>query len=63
MDLPDLDPGDEIVIIEPAHENYIPSAIFCGAKAVSVPLDEPGYRLRWAARPELGLGAMHGNKD
>jgi tRNA(Ile)-lysidine synthase len=25
--------------------------------------DEPGYRLRWAARPELGLGAMHGNKD
>ena len=40
-----LDPGDEIIIIEPAHENYIPSAIFCGAKAVSVPLDEPGYRL------------------
>jgi aminotransferase len=40
-----LDPGDEVLIIEPAHENYIPSAIFAGAKAVAVPLDEPGYRL------------------
>jgi aspartate/methionine/tyrosine aminotransferase len=40
-----LNPGDEIIIIEPAHENYIPSAIFAGAKAVAVPLEEPGYRL------------------
>lgn len=40
-----LDPGDEILIIEPAHENYIPSAIFAGAKAVSVPLEPPDYRL------------------
>jgi aminotransferase len=40
-----LNPGDEVIIIEPAHENYIPSAIFAGAKGVAVPLDEPGYRL------------------
>ena len=40
-----LNPGDEIIIIEPAHENYIPSAIFAGAKPVAVPLEEPGYRL------------------
>jgi aminotransferase len=40
-----LDPGDEIIIIEPAHENYIPSAIFAGAKPVAVPLEAPGYRL------------------
>jgi aminotransferase len=40
-----LNPGDEIIIVEPAHENYIPSAIFAGAKPVAVPLEEPGYRL------------------
>jgi len=40
-----LNPGDEIIIIEPAHENYVPSAIFAGATPVGVPLDEPGYRL------------------
>ena len=33
-----LNPGDEVIIIEPAHENYIPSAIFAGAKPVAVPL-------------------------
>ena len=40
-----LNPGDEVIIIEPAHENYIPSAIFAGAKGVAVPLEEPDYRL------------------
>jgi aspartate/methionine/tyrosine aminotransferase len=40
-----LNPGDEIIIIEPAHENYIPSAIFAGATSVAVPLEAPGYRL------------------
>lgn len=40
-----LNPGDEVLIIEPAHENYVPSAIFAGAKPVAVPLDAPGYRL------------------
>jgi aspartate/methionine/tyrosine aminotransferase len=40
-----LNPGDEIIIIEPAHENYIPSAIFAGAKPVAVPLEAPDNRL------------------
>ena len=40
-----LNPGDEVLIIEPAHENYVPSAIFAGATAAAVPLEEPGYRL------------------
>jgi aspartate/methionine/tyrosine aminotransferase len=40
-----LNPGDEIIIVEPAHENYVPSAIFAGATPVAVPLEEPGYRL------------------
>jgi aminotransferase len=40
-----LNPGDEVVIIEPAHENYIPSAIFAGARPIAVPLEEPDYRI------------------
>ncbi len=40
-----LNPGDEVVIIEPAHENYIPSAIFAGARPVAVALEAPAYRL------------------
>ena len=40
-----LNPGDEVLIIEPAHENYIPSAIFAGAKAVALALEPPNYRL------------------
>ncbi len=40
-----LNPGDQVIIIEPAHENFIPSAIFAGAEPVAVPLEEPDYRL------------------
>lgn len=40
-----LNPGDEVIIIEPAHENYVPSAIFAGARPVAVVLESPGYRL------------------
>ncbi len=40
-----LDPGDELIIIEPAHENFRPAAILAGATPVPVPLDAPGYRL------------------
>lgn len=40
-----LNPGDEALIVEPAHENYIPSAIFAGAKPAAVALEPPGYRL------------------
>ncbi|GIV77530.1 MAG: aminotransferase [Litorilinea sp.] len=40
-----LNPGDEILIIEPAHENFRPAAIFVNATPVSVPLEPPGYRL------------------
>jgi aspartate/methionine/tyrosine aminotransferase len=40
-----LNPGDEILILEPAHENFIPSAIFADATPVPVPLELPDYRL------------------
>ncbi len=40
-----LDPGDEIIIIEPAHENFVPSALLSGAHPVAVPLMERNFRL------------------
>ncbi|MCL4858157.1 MAG: pyridoxal phosphate-dependent aminotransferase [Caldilineaceae bacterium] len=40
-----LDPGDEIIILEPAHENFRPASIMVGAAPVAVPLEAPGYRL------------------
>jgi aminotransferase len=38
-----VDPGDEVVVLEPFYENYGPDAAICGAKPVFVPLRAPGY--------------------
>lgn len=38
-------PGDEVLVLEPAHENFRPAAIMAGATAVPVPLTAPDYRL------------------
>ncbi len=40
-----IDPGDEVVIIEPAHENYGPATRFAGGTPVFVPLLPPSYEL------------------
>ena len=40
-----LDPGDESIIIEPAHENFVPSALLAGARPVPVPLTDKNFRL------------------
>ncbi|MDQ3249212.1 MAG: pyridoxal phosphate-dependent aminotransferase [Chloroflexota bacterium] len=40
-----LNPGDELLIIEPAHENFRPEALMIGVQPVAVPLPAPGYRL------------------
>ena len=34
-----VDPGDEVVVIEPFYENYGPDAILCGAQPVWVPME------------------------
>ncbi|HZP97301.1 MAG TPA: aminotransferase class I/II-fold pyridoxal phosphate-dependent enzyme [Candidatus Limnocylindria bacterium] len=36
-----VDPGDEVVVLEPFYENYGPDADICGAKPVYVPLRPP----------------------
>ncbi|MEZ4593672.1 MAG: pyridoxal phosphate-dependent aminotransferase [Chloroflexota bacterium] len=40
-----LNPGDEIIILEPAHDNFRPSAYIANAVPVSVALEAPDYRL------------------
>jgi len=38
-----VDPGDEVVVLEPFYENYGPDTAICGAKPVFVPLRPPSY--------------------
>ncbi|HEV2250114.1 MAG TPA: aminotransferase class I/II-fold pyridoxal phosphate-dependent enzyme [Candidatus Limnocylindria bacterium] len=38
-----VDPGDEVVVLEPFYENYGPDAAICGATPVFVPLRAPAY--------------------
>src|SRR4051812_44338485 len=40
-----IDPGDEVIILEPFYENYGPDAILAGAQPVFVPLDRPNWSL------------------
>lgn len=40
-----LDPGDEVVVMEPAYENFAPDADLAGARIVSLPLSPPDYRI------------------
>jgi aminotransferase len=40
-----LNPGDEVIIFEPAHDNFRPAALMAGAVPVSVPLIAPDYRI------------------
>jgi aminotransferase len=37
-----VNPGDEVIILEPFYENYGPDAILCGAKPVFVPVAAQG---------------------
>lgn len=40
-----VDPGDEVVVLEPFYENYGPDAVLCGAVPAFLPLTPPEYRL------------------
>ena len=41
-----LDPGNEVVILEPFYENYGPDTILSGARCRYVTLDEPEFAIR-----------------
>ncbi len=40
-----VDPGEEVIVLEPFYENYGPDAILCDAAPVFLPLSPPGFRL------------------
>ena len=44
-----LQPGDEVIVFEPAYDSYIPSIEVNGAKAVALPLLYPEYKIDWSA--------------
>ena len=37
------EPGDEVVILEPWYENYVPACVLAGVRPRFVPLSEPGF--------------------
>lgn len=43
-----LQPGDEVIVFEPAYDCYIPAIEVNGAKAVTVELTFPEYKINWA---------------
>ena len=42
-----LQPGDEVIIFEPAYDSYIPNILINGGVPVSVPLEFPNYSIDW----------------
>ena len=44
-----LQPGDEVIVFEPAYDSYIPNIEINGAKAITIPLQYPGYHIDWQA--------------
>src|SRR5439155_7073080 len=43
-----LQPGDEVIIFEPAYDSYIPNAEVNGAVPILVELKFPVYKIDWA---------------
>lgn len=44
-----LQPGDEVIVFEPAYDSYIPNIETNGAKAIRVNLVYPDYHIDWEA--------------
>ncbi len=42
-----LQPGDEVIVFEPAYDSYIPNILVNGAIPVTVALEYPSYRIDW----------------
>jgi methionine transaminase len=42
-----LQPGDEVIVFEPAYDSYVPAIEMNGAIAVTIQLDFPDYSIDW----------------
>jgi len=42
-----LQPGDEVIVFEPAYDSYIPAIELNGAKAITIQLTFPDYKIDW----------------
>lgn len=42
-----LQPGDEVIVFEPAYDSYIPNIEINGGVPVLIPLQYPGYSIPW----------------
>ncbi len=40
-----VNPGDEVILFEPAHENFVPAIRFAGGRPVFIPLLPPSFEL------------------
>jgi methionine aminotransferase len=45
--LASVHPGDEVIVLEPAFDSYVPAIRLAGGQPVFVALEEPGYRVPW----------------
>ena len=39
--------GDEVILLEPAYDSYLPSVLLAGGVPVSIPLRSPEFRVDW----------------
>lgn len=44
-----LEPGDEVIVLEPSYDSYVPNIEINGARAILIPLKVPGYGVDWPA--------------
>ena len=42
-----LQPGDEVIVFEPAYDSYTPNIIINGAVPILIPLSYPSYSINW----------------
>ncbi|GAA4464271.1 pyridoxal phosphate-dependent aminotransferase [Nemorincola caseinilytica] len=42
-----LSPGDEVIVLEPAYDSYIPNIEMNGARAICIPLSAPSFSVDW----------------
>lgn len=40
-------PGDEVIVLEPCYDSYIPAIELCGGKAIRISLENETYRIPW----------------